>query len=74
MCMNKKIEVYIKGNINSRELYNRLKCYEPCVTDIIIETYVCVATDIKESDCEKIEAICREYGECEVEITNLPIA
>lgn len=69
--MNKKIEVYIKGQINSRELYNRLINWEPCVTDVIVETYVCVATGINEVDCEQIEKICREYGECEVEITTI---
>ena len=72
--MFKRIDIYVKGEINSRELYEKIKMYQPCVIDLIIQTYVCVATDIHEDDCEYIKKVCREYGECEIYENDVPIA
>ena len=76
--MKKAIHAIIRGNINSKELYNRLKEYEPlvenvCVTDIIISTFVSASVLIEEQDVEKIISICKEYGPCDVDVETLPI-
>lgn len=71
--MRVKLFVHIKGEINSRELYEDIKCYDPCVTDIGTETFVTASVNITMFDAEKIITTCNKYGECDVQIEVLPI-
>lgn len=76
--MKKRVDIYIKGKIDSKGLYKRLSHYEPLidevnVTDITTETYVSASCDLSPNDIEKIISICKEYGECDIEVQDLPI-
>lgn len=71
--MNYSISVVIKGRIDSRTLYKELLKWEANVTDLIDQTYVFVACGVKMNDAQTIAEICRGYGECDIEIKQLPI-
>ena len=67
--MQTKMKVYItiKPRAKSRELYERLRCYEANVTDLGDKVYVYTTIDIREDAIEHITKICREYGDCSVD-------
>lgn len=69
--MHYTVDIIIKGQIESKQLYEELRCYEPCVTDIITETYVSANVDLTMPDIENIIAICKKYGDCDIEVRNV---
>lgn len=66
--MNTKMEVYITVTPRSKsmELYERLQPFKANVTDLGDKVYVYTEIDIREDAIEKIMAVCRDYGDCEV--------
>lgn len=67
--MQTKMNVYItiKPRAKSRELYERLRCYDANVTDLGDKVYVYTTIDIREDAIEHITKICNEYGDCSVD-------
>lgn len=73
-----RVDLIIKGEIDSKKLYNELREYEPlvenlCVTDITKETYVSASVNLDETDVDRIVRTCRKYGPCDVDAEVLPI-
>lgn len=68
MTMSKNIGIVIKGQINSRELYLKIKEFNANVIDMINETYVYI-DNIPEQYCDNIIRICQKYGDCDITIT-----
>ena len=58
------LELWVLGEIDSRELYIRLSVYGLNVFEMITKTYVYGAVEAK--DIRKIIDICSEYGEVEM--------
>ena len=71
--MHVELYITIEGEIDSKELYRKLLEFEPCVIDMGAETYVCIATGLHEEDTADIVKLCKEYGECDVDIKKVPI-
>lgn len=75
--MKMRVDLIIKGEIDSKKLYRELAEYEPliqdlCVTDLVKETFVSASVNLTEFDVDRIIRICRSYGPCDVDVESLP--
>lgn len=61
--------IIIKGAINSKELYLKLRPYDVNVIDMCTETYI-FAGALNEYEVDNIIKTCKSYGEFTVDITN----
>lgn len=66
MTTQMTILITIHGQINSRELYDRVGDIAH-VTDFGDKTMVYSLIDIREDAVERLINTCKEYGECEID-------
>lgn len=68
--MTTKMNVFIKipGRIDSKKLYDGIKCYHANVTDLGVKTLVYVTIDVREPVIEYILQTCYKYGGADIKV------
>ena len=71
METKKKIVITVHGEIDSKELYDKLSGLSMNVTDLGSLVYIYGVVDLAESIIERIIKICYSYGPCDVKLSSI---